>query len=360
MSKEHLWRWQEAEKTELRDLCLQHGILFLPVPSNSTLQHKVSSFLQDVQIHSEDLNLRRAGDKLNDVIDAYSDQVETVLVLDADRILTAEDTGALFWQVAARKWPGRNMEYRLKKLFSSPLQHSYVAFRQAALYYEEIAGKGEFDNICQSVILAVRIYPEFVSLLQVVAEQRHARAVIVTCGLQCVWEEVLRKEDISEKVKVIGGGLIAEDLVITPAVKAALVTRLQTIHHVRVIAFGDSPLDLEMLAMADEAVVVVGEEHRRSKTMDAALASAIDSGCFSARQVLLPSHASLRIDEFSLPIFKLTNSEFLESILRGRRTCGGLQVLCATSKDTGKLLATPMRDASKGGPVLRSAHRIAG
>lgn len=184
--------------------------------------------------------------------------------------------------------------------------------------------------------------------------------MVVTCGLRRVWDKVLERERLSEKVKVIGGGRIADGFIVSAAVKGALVTRLREAHHMYVWAFGDSPLDLDMLRKADQAIIVVGEEQTRSKTMDAALTNAIDDGGLRAHQAVLPSNASPRLDVTKLPIVKLTEPEFVKSLLRGRYTDGGLQVLCATDRNAAKLLATPMRDAAVAGPDLREAHRRVG
>ncbi len=80
-------------------------------------------------------------------------------------------------------------------------------------------------------------------------------------------------------MKVIGGGRIADGIVVTAAVKGALVTRLREAK-MDVWAFGDSPLDLDMLRNANQAVVVVGEEQTRSNTMDSSLAAAIQRDRF--------------------------------------------------------------------------------
>jgi hypothetical protein len=71
------------------------------------------------------------------------------------------------------------------------------------------------------------MYPEFVSLLQLVVEQEHVGAVIVSCGLRRVWDKVLEREGLSKTVKVIGGGGIADRFIVTAAVKNALVARLR-------------------------------------------------------------------------------------------------------------------------------------
>jgi uracil phosphoribosyltransferase len=228
------------------------------------------------------------------------------------------------------------------------------------LLYEEAADDQQFDAICQDVASAVTMHPEFVALLKQVAEQDHVGAVIVTCGLRQVWEKVLEREGLSKAAEVIGGGRIADRFVVTAAVKAALVARLQDVHQMYVWAFGDSPLDLEMLGKANQAIVVVGEEQTRSKTMDAALMNAIDNDGLQARQALLPSNASPRLDTTRLPLIQLTEHEFVDSVLCRRSQHAGIQVLHATDRNAAKLLMTPMRDAKVAGPVLREAHRRVG
>jgi len=301
ISVTHLRRWRQAEKTQLRHLCRHHGILFSLVFPHPMLLNKVLTLLRDFRHHTEEHNLSHAQSRLDEALVVDQGQLETVLVMDADRTLATEDTGTLFWKRVSNSQRSRDEECPLKTLFSSPLGYSYTAFRQAALLYEETADDQEFDTLCEDVASAVTMYPEFVSLLQLVAEQKHVGAVVITCGLRRVWDKVLEKEGLSKTVKVIGGGRIADGFIVTAAVKAALVARLRDVHHMYVWAFGDSLLDLEMLSRADQAIVVVGEEQTRSKTMDAALMNAIDNNGLRARQAVLPSNASSRLDTTKLP-----------------------------------------------------------
>lgn len=354
----HLQKWQQMEKTRLRRLCRDHGILFTLLSPHSTLLNQVLTLLGDFRLHSEDYNFSQVENRLDEVLSAGQGKLETVLVIDADRTLAAEDTGALFWErVSSSRWP-RDEDIPLKKVFSSNLGYSYNAFRQATLLYEEAANDEGFDALCQDVASAVSMHPEFVSLLQLVGRQEHVGAVIVSCGLRLVWEKILEREGLSSAVKVIGGGRIADGFVVTAEVKAALVDRLRDLYGMYVWAFGDSPLDLGMLNKADQAIVIVGEEQTRSKKMDAALSNAFHYGGLRARQTLLPSHASPRLDTIRLPLIQLTAPSFLNSILCRRHA--GPQVLHATEKNAAKLLMTPMRDAKLAGPVLREAHRRVG
>ena len=115
-----------------------------------------------------------------------------------------------------------------------------------------------------------------------------------------------------------------------------------------------------MLHEANQAIVVVGDEQIRSKTTDTPLTNAIDFDGLRAYQVVLPSNALPRLNLTKLPLIKLTEPEFVKSLLGGRYTHDGLQVLCATEKNAAKLLATPTRDAAVAGPDLREAHRRVG
>ena len=57
-------------------------------------------------------------------------------------------------------------QVQTKMLFSSALSHSYTAFRQATLLYEERADDKEFDDLCRKVASAVTMHPEFLYLLR--------------------------------------------------------------------------------------------------------------------------------------------------------------------------------------------------
>ena len=115
-----------------------------------------------------------------------------------------------------------------------------------------------------------------------------------------------------------------------------------------------------MLCKTDRAIIVINEEQIRGKIMDAVLKNAIDCDGLRAYQAVLPSNASPRLDITKLPIIKLTEPDFVKSLLGGRYTHGGLQVICASDRNAAKLLATPMRDAAVAGPDLREAHRRVG
>ncbi|KAF3158432.1 hypothetical protein TWF106_002603 [Orbilia oligospora] len=358
-SLEHLQDWQTEEKKQLRSLCYQHGILFSIVTPNSTMLNRILTLLRDFVQHSEEFNLSGAERQLDELVIASPAKLHTMLVLDADRTMSSEDSGRLFWDLLSNDPQTTDKEYHLKTLFSSPLGYSYTAFRQATLLYEDFADDSKFAKLCDETAVAIAMYPEFVALLRQIAEHDQIGAVVITCGLRRVWETILDREGLSGKIKVIGGGRTIDGIVVTAAVKAAMVSRLKYYHNVHVLAFGDSVLDLPMLCQADEAIVVVGDTKTRSKIMDGALLDAIENGGLSARQVLLPSNVSARLNTTILPALQLTNPSFINSIIQ-QRSRGLPRIFHATKRNAAKQLMTPMRDARVSGPALREAHRRAG
>ncbi|KAH9882696.1 hypothetical protein J1614_000061 [Plenodomus biglobosus] len=359
VSADHLLRWQQAEQRTLRELCREHGILFSLLGPDWTLA-RISALLYDIRLHTEDYNVSKVKIQIDKSLSSHQGRLETILVLDADRTLAAEDTGALFWKKHFESQPATVGTLPLKALFSGPLGYSYKAFRQAMLFYEEAFNDEQYETLCQSVASDVRMYREFVSVLRLVAQQNHIGAVVVSCGLRRVWEKVLAREGLSNTVGLIAGGRLADSVVVTGAVKAAVVAHLQMTKQAYVWAFGDSPLDLDMFKVADKAVVVVGEESTRSKTMELALSDAIQEGGLNAQQALLPRNTPPRLSLPRLPFVDLTNIDFIISLTQRRNRFTGFPFYSATNKNAAKLLATPMRDAALAGPALRKAHRQVG
>ncbi|KAK2805525.1 hypothetical protein FQN50_006149 [Emmonsiellopsis sp. PD_5] len=354
----HLEAWQQTEKAQLRPLCQNHGIFFFLLRPDQGSMGRLPAILSDFGRHNAKYNLIQAEHRLDSAL-TNCEKLDTILFIDGDKTLAPQDTGALFWgKIHASHW-ATGEEYPLKTLFSSQLRYSYAAFRQATLLYEEFSDK-EFDTLCDEVALEVTMHPEFVSLLHLAANHKHVCAVVVTCGLGHVWNKVLAKEGLSETVKVIGGSRIADCFVVTPAVKGSLVTRAQNVHKLRVLAFGDSPLDIEMLTKANEAIVLVGKEDARSKSMEYALKNAINKYGLRAHQVVLPNSSSPRLTPDELPLVQLTDHKFINSIFSRSGLEPRLEVIHATDSTAAKLLMTPMRDATVVGPSLREVHRHTG
>lgn len=277
----HLDRWQKEEEIQLRRLCYEHHILFSVLQNQDNVLDKLTILINDFSIHTEQHNMQVAEDMLDaQILSGMKDNVETVLVLDADKTLAAVDASKEFWRILNKSDVNKSAVLfeadPPREVFGSKLGYSYTAFRQAMLLYEEVTDIDDFEAICEKVASQIYLFPSIAKLLKTVLASDHMTAVVVTCGLRLVWEKVLQKAGFSDKIRVIGGGRISDGFVVTADVKTALVSRLQEHHKMHVFAFGDSPLDLGMLAKADHATVVVCKEDIRSKAMNLEFLQPID------------------------------------------------------------------------------------
>ena len=360
-SLQHLGKWQRTEIKDLKALCSKHGISFEVLPPNQVPQ--LSSSLQRIRLFrylTEQDNTAKAKECLDEALSLESSKVENVLMFDADKTLAPQDSGELFWNMVSPQPELGSKHNALKELFRSALDYTYANFRQATLLYEDAVPMGELDAFCEQVAAEISMYPEIVSLLQLVAEQKHVVAVVVTSGMRLVWEKVLEKEGLFESVKVVGGGRIADGIVVTPEVKEALVRHLKDKQRY-VLAFGDSPVDLKMLREAHGAVVVVGREETRSTTMETALENLKrDRGLRNFHQVRLPNDVRPRLDTASLPEISLTGKNFVDRILQANGRRREPRILHATESHAVKILATQTRDATNSGPALQQAHNRVG
>ena len=345
-----LTEWQAQERNGLRAECWKHHVVFTTINENletpaSRALERLKCMLKDFQRHNEDVNDKTVFEVLEREVENHSSW-EKVLLIDADKTLSPCDTGKMFWQASNLRMKSTNDP--LKTLFTDQ-DYSYCSFRQATLLHEEEADA--FDNVCESVAAQVNMYQEMKELLVREAQTPHVGAVVVTCGLRSIWEKVLKRYSLSH-VRVIGGGRIEDGYVVTGEVKGKIVDDLHT-KGLRILAYGDSTLDMKMLKKADEAYVVVGDESSRSTSMDSALQEAAAQG-FEFAQIILSDGAKPRLDRNKLPEVTLDASE-MDRIFKPRE-----QSLTVARTSTAKLLATVTRDAALRGHKLRKAHEDIG
>ncbi|KAJ6129566.1 hypothetical protein N7512_002346 [Penicillium capsulatum] len=328
----HLRNWLQTERTELKKICQDAGILLAVLPEHLATVDKTKTFLQDFRVHNDKLNAERAKADLEQIIQPVRKKIETALVVDADKTLAAQDT---------------SREYPLPALFGGSWAYSYAAFRQAMLMYEEPASDDEFDKLCNDATSKIQIHVELLCLLKLLKKQHNICALVITRGQRKVWQSALRQIGLEDTVKVIGGGRMVDGYVVMPAIKAKVVTIL--LHWISICC------EEQIMPM-----FVTGDEPSRSKSMDAQLRDAIDANEFQPFQALLPPSTSPRLDITCLPLIDITSPSFVEKITRRNRRRDPIEILHRTETAAAKLLMTPMRDKSISGPLLREAHRKAG
>ena len=131
----------------------------------------LGSLIRNFGTHYEAHNKDAAEKKMLEILAAGPGEVETVIMLDADKTLAQEGSGVLFWEHIRVLSGAAEDSGPLKALFSSPLGYSHIAFRQATLLYEEAAGNAEFEAYCQTVALKIRMHRDIVNLLHWLVER---------------------------------------------------------------------------------------------------------------------------------------------------------------------------------------------
>lgn len=224
------------------------------------------------------------------------------------------------------------------------------------LYEQHANLTGTFDETCEKAASRITVHPQLLALLQKACADKTVGVVVVTCGLQPVWEKVLEALDLSATVPIIGNGLLSNGYVVTPQTKADIVTRMKHHHKLHICAIDDSEVDLPMLKQAHQALVVVGPESTRSKSFDTKLQHAIDNEGLRVGQVLLPPDSAQWLENKTPPTVLLDDAFFTALIKREFP----LRIFDASKKPAAKLLASSTRNVNVHGLALQQAHENAG
>ena len=371
--------WQGKEHNALLDRCYKAQIPFYAIPEHLKNEPEYIYDLIRHAIAKEEINNQFGINTVQALLDqSIKQDTKAVLVFDADKTLSASDSGKLWVQ-------NHDFESELLERIFKTYGHTTQAFKLAeTLYIQDKYDK--FESVCARIANEIELYPQIKDLLECASGETGVEVIVVTCGLRRVWERVLDANGFL-KISVFGNGRRYTPLV-TPTVKAAVIEELQK-RQIFVTAFGDSPLDIPMLAVADNAVVVVGDEISRSQSMDAKLRDAIRDGALKARQAVMGNATARNIDfEISpgvqtnmLPQVDISSDEFLKQALQIGQLAHPVQspetslssssspsatrnVIFnfhdATNTAASQILATSMRNAGNQGPALRSAHHAAG
>ena len=159
-------------------------------------------------------------------------------VLDADRTLGPVDTGRAVGTVF-------DLNQRIRSMFEQRGYNS-LAFQEHARIWSEVE-PGAYLNAVERAAESVELHPIWLDLLERVADRP---VFVVTAGIPQVWRAVLRRLKL-DNVPVLGGlHSHLDQYFVTPSCKAWVVRRLRAAGH-RVVAAGDSEIDLPMLGESD-------------------------------------------------------------------------------------------------------------
>ena len=161
------------------------------------------------------------------------------LLVDADRTLAPEDTGRLVTST-----------FGLAEAIRAGFElHGYspLGFATMSSIVSEIPVQSYLDE-CLRVAEGVALYQVWCSIFDALAA--HVPVLVVTAGLPQVWRSVLDRHGYREIAVVGGCHRNLDDSLVTSESKALIVSLLQRAGW-KVVAAGDSRIDLPMLIEAD-------------------------------------------------------------------------------------------------------------
>lgn len=99
---ERLQKWQEAEMMELRAVCRDYGIIFTTITETPTTTlgragERLATLLNNFHSHDEASNTAAVEQAVDTALNGQED-LDTVLLLNADKALAPHDTKLMFWK----------------------------------------------------------------------------------------------------------------------------------------------------------------------------------------------------------------------------------------------------------------------
>jgi len=244
----------EQEREHAVDLCRETGARLRVIEANltgravATLRGYLRSpaSVSETYPMSHRHSLARAARK-------YAKQVtgEIVFLFDADGTLSPVDVSEEFMKHADGMPKGGPAHSAMHRNFKER-GRSYASYLYHEIYHRDFS-KGRFTAICQAVADEVELFPGVRECL--LGALRVGRVAILTAGIPDIWKIVLAREGI-DGVDIFG--LVDKDAryVMDEQGKECFAQEVRRKAR-RLVASGDSVIDLGMMRAADVAFMVV-------------------------------------------------------------------------------------------------------
>lgn len=176
------------------------------------------------------------------------------VLIDGDRTLSPIDSTKPFL-----KYSG--IDYLTLESCFETTHYSFDMFLNAARLYSKIPPE-DYLKYCKQTAQEVELHTEFVDFIQ----QSHtsSQIVIITAGLRVLWEHILEKYAIRDRLFLIGGNHFHfDEYIIDQVSKGHVVDQLHACGKYT-IAMGDSLVDYDMITKAHKGYLVVDHKYNRS------------------------------------------------------------------------------------------------
>jgi phosphoserine phosphatase len=175
-------------------------------------------------------------------------------LFDADGTIFKHDVSEMFMQKTENpKKAKEDMHDNFRKTvrsFMSYIYHNRIHWKHA---------NGKFDKMCQELADEIVLYPGAKTCLQ--SALLDGDVAIITAGIPKVWRIVMEREGLGQ-IAIFGLVKESDQLVMDEQGKEAFADELKKCGK-KVIAIGDSVIDLGMMNKADHSFLITGEHHFR-------------------------------------------------------------------------------------------------
>lgn len=267
--------WDSEESASLVHLCNSHGV---PILTYEAGKPGIAEELVNTILLNSQTNQQRVVSEVVVAMDFNVAPSNAVVLIEAHNILA--------WDVAStRMWIEVISSLKASRASSAAAlrRDTYTILRQEAKAYG--------DRFQKQLSKGMTMDPELERLLWKLTHTR-IPTVVLTCGFQSTWREVLERPisqepdgtrclwekrsdeqhpGLGDRIKVVGTGESGDALVVSPEDKVAVVRALREKHGRRVYVIGGTRLDVPMLKAARQDAFVrppsVGELHSSVKAL---------------------------------------------------------------------------------------------
>ncbi len=239
-SNDELEKWQENEIKGLAFECSKRGTPFLTLTSGE-LGLRVMGFFKHF-----------SGNYISEVCkELLFNESKTFAVYDCDGTL----------------YPGDCLDFakshddidrnKVSSIFQRSDKYCFESFFEVAKYYSTIRDK-DMNSFLDRCVQNISIHPIILKTLHENAKDK--TVVWITSGFREIWEQVASRYGLTPRV-VGGNNLVHSATIVSNQEKELFVKTLKSAS-AEVTVYGDSMVDAEMLALADNPYVVVSRKER--------------------------------------------------------------------------------------------------
>lgn len=170
------------------------------------------------------------------------------LIIDGDKTFSESDSTIKFCEYA-------EINFDVILGFFKNYNYSFKNFYQVACFYSSIEEK-KYTKASVMSVKHVLLYKELVELIK--KYQEKVAVIVVTAGVRLLWEKILAKNKL-KFVHLLGGNYLKQDEYIIDKRSKGQIVNLLKKNKKKVLVFGDSLVDEEMLKKADYGFLVVNK-----------------------------------------------------------------------------------------------------